>query len=368
MNKKNDTESILDAINEKNYQWTKNQHYVPQFYLKQFTNENWLIEALDKKRKIMGTYSVKHICSGDYFYWVETWKKDTTSQILEKFFNETENEFANNYEAIVKNILNYNVKISENLLLKLSEFVAVTYLRWIYFKESFIKTSEDIGKKLMIHDYRARKYYTPDDPIIKDISENEKLEKQLLNWEFNIIENNIQYYKYMFNNIENYICYFNSKKKTFYISNWERNFITTDFGVSEITPEINSPYWVGFYEKIHYFPLSPKILVVYYSPLNKWKNNKRKQITKWETVYHNFLCWMYWNYLYSKSQEDFIEDEYTKARSMYVDELYNLFPSTFDKDKKLKDAVKSEANKRWITHKWFYDQRCDMQIWKNNSL
>jgi hypothetical protein len=33
----------------------------------------------------------------------------------------------------------------------------------------------------MIHDYRARKYYTPNDPFIKKISSNEELEKKLLN-------------------------------------------------------------------------------------------------------------------------------------------------------------------------------------------
>ncbi len=363
MNVKSDERGVLSKYWENNYQWTINQHYVPQFYLKQFTNEKWLIETLDKKRKTVKLNSTKHICSGEYFYWVETWKKDKISQLLEDFFKETENDFADNYKSIVENILDYNIKISDDLIFKLSEFVAVSYLRWKFFKENFKKMSENIGKQLMIHDYRARKYYTPNDPSIKKISNNEKLEKKLLNWEFNIKENNMHYFKYMFDNLGNYISWFHNKKKIFYISNWERNFITTDSCVSEITPEVRSPYWVWFFEKIHYFPLSPKILVVYYNPLNNWKDWKRKQIWKWETVYHNFLCWINCDYLYSKSKSDFDEREYTKVRSMYADELYELLPSVFEEDKKLKDDKENFAKKIWVPHKQFYDQRCDSIIW-----
>ena len=106
MNVKSDKKDVLSKYWEKKYQWTKNQHYVPQFYLKQFTNEKWLVETLDKKKKIVRPHSIKHVCSGDYFYWVETWKKDKISQLLEDFFNEVENNFANVYKSIVENILN----------------------------------------------------------------------------------------------------------------------------------------------------------------------------------------------------------------------------------------------------------------------
>ena len=87
----------LNKYSDDSYQRTKNQHYVPQFYLKQFTNEQWLIEAVNKERKKVWTYSIKHICCGEFFYWVETGKKDKVSQLLEDFFNKVENNFANIY-------------------------------------------------------------------------------------------------------------------------------------------------------------------------------------------------------------------------------------------------------------------------------
>lgn len=84
---------------------TKNQHFVPQFYLKKFANPNWKIETLDKElKKILSPQSIKHICSWEFFYWLETWKKDIISQILEEMFNYFENKFAWIYNNLVDNI------------------------------------------------------------------------------------------------------------------------------------------------------------------------------------------------------------------------------------------------------------------------
>ena len=354
--------AILDKYGDNNYLRTVNQHYVPQFYLKQFANDNKKIEVVDKEHKRIETCSVKHICSWKFFYWVETWKKDKISQLLEDFFNEYENDFANNYNSIIDAILDYNNKISDDVIYKISQFAAITYLRWIYFKESFMKMSENMDKFMMIQNYRARKQYTPEDPAIKKISSNSDFEKKILNWEFSLKYNNLSYFKFIFQEMNNYINKFLCQKRIFYISNWERNFITTDYCISEINPEIHDFYWFPFLSKDHYFPLSPKILVVFYDPIKKWKENKRMQIGKREIMYHNFLCWMCWNYIYSKTRQDLNEVEYSKARSMNVEKLYELFPSQFIKDKELKEKVMKDAQELWVNPIKYYDKFCDYVI------
>ncbi len=62
----------------------KNQHYVPQFHLKQFENNETRVETLDlKNKKILKSQSPKHICSDYYFYSLESGKPDVLSQLLE---------------------------------------------------------------------------------------------------------------------------------------------------------------------------------------------------------------------------------------------------------------------------------------------
>jgi hypothetical protein len=57
----------LDVLKQRDY--VKNQHYVPQFYLNQFTNSDKRLETLDLRRKVITrAQSPKHVCSGIFFY------------------------------------------------------------------------------------------------------------------------------------------------------------------------------------------------------------------------------------------------------------------------------------------------------------
>ena len=155
--------------------WKKNQHYIPQFYLKKFCNKNWRLETLDKeKKRILKSQSVEHVCSWDYFYWLETWKKDEISQILEEIFNYFEDRFSQIYNNLINEIYSTH-QIDSDLLYWLCEFVTISRMRWKYFRETFKGMSQDIIKKTIQMQYEMMKYYNRTRELI--FNNRDKLDK-----------------------------------------------------------------------------------------------------------------------------------------------------------------------------------------------
>lgn len=327
---------------------TENQHYVPQFYLKKFTNSNWKLETLDiKDKRILKPQHVKHVCSWSFFYWVETWKEDVISQLLERLFQCFEDSFASIYNDLVNSILN-NWKIDNELIFWLCEFVTISQFRWKYFREQLKDISQGTMKKTLQMRYSMMKCYNPNEEHIKDIVSNHQADDMIVNWKFDIIENNASYIKFITDekNIKWFTNLFFNKKINIYIATWNLNFVTSDCCVIEILPEKNEFYWVGFFERLHYFVLSPKILIEFLPPKFSKKKVTRYHIEDWEVAYFNFLRWMSWRYLYSVTKDDLNEKLYSKARFDYTEKLYSIFPKTFKDDMDLKRQIK-EMSKLW---------------------
>jgi len=336
---------------------TKNQHYVPQFYLKKFTNSEWRLETLDKENKrLLKSQSVDHVCSWMFFYWVETWKEDLTSQLLEEMFTAYENNFALIYQSLIDNINTY-WEIDDSLIFQLCEFVTISRFRWKYFREQLKSMSQDAMKKMMQMWYSMLKNYNPEDEHIKDIVSNKNADDMIVNWKFNIVENNASYIKFITDekNIHCYTNLFFNKKINIYLATWERNFITSDCCVIELLPEKHQFYGVNFLDRLHYFVLSPRILIEFLPPHYSKKKVSRKQIDDKMVMYFNFLRWMKWNYLYSCSKEDLNEKLYSKARFDFTDKLFSLFPTEFSKDKETKDLLIKISNIWWINIDTIYD-------------
>jgi hypothetical protein len=86
---------------------TENQHFVPQFYLRRFVNQQNLVEVLDlNSMKCERPRGTKRICSAEFFYGIETGIPDATSQQVEEWFQKMENFIGDNLDSIVEKILN----------------------------------------------------------------------------------------------------------------------------------------------------------------------------------------------------------------------------------------------------------------------
>jgi len=325
----------------KNKQWTKNQHYIPQFYLKLFSNSNWKIETLDKENKrILKSQSVERICSDTYFYSIETWKADMVSQILEHLFCFYENNFADIYDKLVDDILNYKT-IENKELYELCTFVTISRVRWKYFRDQMKDSRNEIVEKVNLMNS---------------------------NWNITRKKNNIEHIEFMSdeNKIRGFSNLLFNKKIRIYISDWDRNFVTSDCCVAELVPEKHSIYWVHFMERLHYFVLAPQILIEFSDETKPWKKIKRKRIWKTEVMFYNLIRSMYWKFLYSKSKDDFIEDDYTKARTNYIELLFNRFPSKFQKDRETIEELKQYSKKIWL-HYRDNNELINMATWKKTK-
>ena len=89
-------------------QITKKQHYIPRFYLKNFTNENNEVERLDCiKRKIIAPSGPKGIAYEKFYFGIETGKYDQISQDFEEDLQRVERSISKRLPKIIQDILDY---------------------------------------------------------------------------------------------------------------------------------------------------------------------------------------------------------------------------------------------------------------------
>jgi hypothetical protein len=87
---------------------TKKQHYVPQFYLKRFADEEGNLQVLDvKNNRLRSSRSYAGVGYSHYFYAVKTGVPDDTSQHVEQWLQEFENAIAKELPDIINKIINY---------------------------------------------------------------------------------------------------------------------------------------------------------------------------------------------------------------------------------------------------------------------
>ena len=133
----------------------KNQHYVPEFYLKNFSkdNKNLNIYVIKDKKFISGP--IKHQCSKSYFY-----SKDT---IFETLLSQLESREASAINKLIREktltALNY-----EDDYIRILEFISMMHGRTLTKKKGMEKMVEDFTEKIFKPMFRA-------DPLSKDLSD-----------------------------------------------------------------------------------------------------------------------------------------------------------------------------------------------------
>lgn len=298
----------IKVFNKK--QKTKNQHFVPQFYLKNFTNTDWRIETAETQNyKILRPQVPKKICSWDYYYCFFEWKKDIMWEMLEDFFWYYEQNFQQIYDELIEKI-KLTAPVSDELLYKLSEFISVSWLRG----DKMRKQIKDMEKQMLTWTMKTTYNMKKSKGVLEEELDTEEMSGFVNSDDFEVTDtSNKGHIDFLTpDNINQFAIMLYSKRIRFYITEWEKKFVTSDNCVIELIPlkHIENPLWNHFMERLHYFVLSPEILVEFSCPIWKWKRVKRKRIKDEETLYYNFLRWRYSKYIYSNSQENFIKSHY----------------------------------------------------------
>lgn len=144
---------------------TKIQHYVPRFYLKNFSsvhkNDKYYINCFDKSTKKQFNTNIENIGCEKYFYDTE----EDVNQLIEKKLGQYENQFNGAYGKILKN---ENLKgLSTQEKECMTYFIASQLLRT---KEERIKT-EDLVKQI-----KKQLYNKAAAQLKKELDEAEKAE------------------------------------------------------------------------------------------------------------------------------------------------------------------------------------------------
>lgn len=214
------------------------QHYVPQFYLKNFanvkdTNNHW-IYCFDKTKKEENIYpsNIKNIAQEKYFY-------ETNSQNIENNLSKIEYDWSNSLNDIIKG--NYKTLRNKNIRFNLAMFILIQFIRSLEIRrtisELYIQFNERVNELELKfpEDIQSR---------IKSDMKNENIKSQHIN----LLES--------FPNPEILFCLMH--KKWFLIENkTNTNFWTSDNPVVLDNPDGRMGLLA---DNIHiYLPLTPRL-------------------------------------------------------------------------------------------------------------
>ena len=271
---------------EKQKQITKNQHYVPQFYLKKFINSNGKLEILDcERRKIASPLTPKRVCRGKFFYAVKDGVEDEISQLIESEFQKTEDSLAKVYDEIIDRFVSFK-EITLDDKMAISIFMSMQYFRGPYMRKQIRRMDESMIKQKA----RLRFGYEGSlDKFEKEIGEkiSEEEKQEMINFiksgNYKVETNNAGHLRIL-TLIKEFSNMFFAKEWLVYISKTSKKFVTSDNAVTELFPDWVGKVWHGasFWERTHYFTLSPDVLIVA-GDLRHNNGNKVKRKTLFDT-------------------------------------------------------------------------------------
>ena len=237
---------------------TIKQHYVPQFYLKNFSNLNkktYHINCFDKITKENYQSKVSNVGMGKNFYSYE-------DDDFEDYFHEFESKTSKIINSLVKN-KKYKILNSKENRMALSSFLLIQFTRTNEVREILMELEEKI------QDFIKDKPESDDILAIKDYFEEDIKKRHI-----GIIQDNHDELKFKFYN-----------RKWILIENKTNiEFLTSDNPIARYNPYgsrgFDSPY-------LHiFFPLSPKICLCLLDPYNYSDFLKKKNFSSDEVI-HN---------------------------------------------------------------------------------
>jgi hypothetical protein len=237
---------------------TKNQHFVPQFYLRRFLNQNNVVEVLDLNlMKCINPKGTKKICSAEFFYGIETGIPDETSQKFEEWFEKMENFIGGNLDSIVEKILNNKqIEVADKWIVAF--LMSMLWIRGPEMRKQIHRIEKETTKWMIQTEYSIQ----PD----RLFNEYEKkrgvtIQEMMANSDVEIEPTNAMHLKTL-ENIKGFANLFYHQHWTVFISKVSSKFVTTDNPLAIKFPKAKGLYGRTLLERAHYFPLTPDIFIL----------------------------------------------------------------------------------------------------------
>lgn len=263
---------------------TKKQHYVPQFYLRQWCDNNggfFPIKVSSKNPPILEIFNKKSgpgsFCYENFFYAQHTGKEDPESQVIEKEFSKIEAFFSVQLPTIEQKILK-NKQVTEEDKYTPSQCMIFLHFKGKAYREESKRITEhfvkEINKRIVGHIGKSEKSK-------KELEEAGVTKEEMIEFtergEYLVDMGNFHHMAIM-KDMEGFCNLLSAKYWKIYVSR-EAGFITTDTPYVDVSLS-NELFGNDFFSREQRFVLSPKVFIVARNPrdLNS-KNISRKDIS-----------------------------------------------------------------------------------------
>ncbi len=224
----------------KNSNPTKKQHFVPQFYLKNFADSEGSLQVLNLREKRMAKPRPYQGLGYEYYYYaMQTGIADNVSQQIEEWFKPLEDFISNQLPRIIKRIENCQ-HISDDDRYIISTFMSMLWLRTPSMRAQLNAMNENIAKQIdsMHGDDSGDKFRSKD---------------------------NMDHIRFMVNSLgfgdSGFANMFFAMKWKAYLAKGNKHFVTSDSPIVEKWLPPKGFYGASFLQRDKYFALTPKILL-----------------------------------------------------------------------------------------------------------
>lgn len=265
---------------------TAKQHFVPQFYLRNFADQDKKLHIFNaKERRVARPRAASGVCYEQFFYANETGTPDEISQEIEKYFSsQVEDPLSKELPKIIKKIES-GAQITDDDKYTLAIFMNTMWLRNPAMRNMF----NDMEEKL-IRRMTAMRYSHPSiDKKLEEIArennlsvtkeERDELKRIVLNEEYAIKFPNKSHLEFMLDpeHMRGFSNLFFGQHWVIHISRCDRKFVTSDNPVTVVIPKKTGFWGASFLERTHLFPLTPTITIeAVYPHKDTGKKVKRK--------------------------------------------------------------------------------------------
>jgi hypothetical protein len=234
---------------------TKDQHFVPRFYLRRFADTLRRVQVLQTRPqlRLLKSRPYSGVCYGKYFYAVETGKGDDASAAFEEFFGALENAVASRLDGILDRARR-GALTNEDFDL-LAYFMSLQWLRTEYFRQRLNWLQEDMLRKVMPKIVALQQR-------AGQLSDGAAKELVRVYSEGKLRFTNVAHLMFLSpDRVEGFHNLFYGKDWNIIRATERRRFITSDNPVAEWWPKRQSLYGVTFLERMHFLALAPDLLI-----------------------------------------------------------------------------------------------------------
>lgn len=276
-------------------QITKDQHYVPKFYLKRFADSQGFLDILDvKNRRLASRRAYSSVCYDKFFYGAVTGQQDEVSQVIEKWLQQIENEVGQKLPHIIKKILAYEHIDNEDRYI-LAVLLSMLWLRSPGMRKQINSGQEDLMKQIM-------RFRTADQ--IEGMTqrtgremtdeEKEKLARYIHEGDYSIQFPNTVHLRLLAESLgfggPGFANMFFAKKWRIYIARGNERFITSDSPVVEWFEPPITFYGTTFMERNHYLALTPEIFIELLPPEGSSKVQRKTIFNDQDDLVRMYNC------------------------------------------------------------------------------